>query len=118
MLVGASCWRTCIDLRVEEIEIKNVEHLGILAGLIDEIGIEAIINEAVGTDNRQKLTPGQVVKAIILKGLGFVSRPLYLFSQDGGIPILMRAGDGFFASLSQLVANIIYFAERPAECGV
>jgi hypothetical protein len=65
---------------VEEIEIKNVEHLGILAGLIDEIGIEAIINEAVGTNNRQKLTPGQVVKAIILKGLGFVSRPLYLFS--------------------------------------
>jgi hypothetical protein len=25
--------------------------------------------------------------------------------------------NGFFASLSQLVANIIYFAERPAECG-
>jgi hypothetical protein len=45
---------------VEEIEIKNVEHLGILAGLIDEIGIEAIINEAVGTDNREKLTPGQI----------------------------------------------------------
>jgi tetratricopeptide (TPR) repeat protein len=26
--------------------------------------------------------------------------------------------NGFFASLSQLVANIIYFAERPAECGL
>ena len=30
----------------------------------------------------------------------------------------MMNENGFFASLSQLVANIIYFAERPAECGL
>jgi len=34
-----------------------------------------------GSDSRKKVNTGQVVKAIILNGLGFVARPLYLFSQ-------------------------------------
>ena len=29
----------------------------------------------------EKITAGQVIKALILIGLGIVSRPLYLFSQ-------------------------------------
>ncbi len=65
----------------EEIEIQNLDHLGIVAGLIDEIGIVEIINEKLGKDSREKISSGQVVKALILNGLGMVSRPLYLFSQ-------------------------------------
>ena len=30
---------------------------------------------------REKIATGQVIKALILNGLGMVSRPLYLFSQ-------------------------------------
>ena len=52
-----------------------------IAGIIDEIGIEKIINDALGTDEREIVTAGQIVKAIILNGLGFISRPLYLFPQ-------------------------------------
>ena len=55
--------------------------MGIVAGIIDEIGIGEKINELIGTDDREKVNAGEVVKAIILNGLGFVSRPLYLFSQ-------------------------------------
>ncbi|WP_198138968.1 DUF4277 domain-containing protein [Crocosphaera watsonii] len=29
---------------LEEIQVKNLDHLGIVAGLIDEIGIVKIIN--------------------------------------------------------------------------
>ena len=40
-----------------------------------------LINQKLGVDNREKITTGQVIKALILNGLGMVSRPLYLFSQ-------------------------------------
>lgn len=78
-----------------EIEIKNIDHLGIVAGLIDEIGIVEIINSKLGTDVREKISSGTLVKAILINGLGFVSRPLYLFSQffeDKGIETLLGAG--------------------------
>lgn len=65
----------------EEIQVQNINHLGLIAGIIDEIGIEEIINDALGTDGREIVTAGQIVKAIILNGLGFISRPLYLFPQ-------------------------------------
>ena len=64
-----------------EIEIKNINHLGIIAGIIDDIGIEEIINQEIGVEDGEIVTSGQIVKAIILNGLGFVSRPLYLFPQ-------------------------------------
>ena len=31
---------------LEEIQVKNLDHLGIVAGLIDEIGIVKIINNS------------------------------------------------------------------------
>ena len=39
-----------------------------------------LINQKLGVDNREKITTGQVIKALILNGLGMVSRPLYLFT--------------------------------------
>ncbi len=66
---------------LEEIQVKNLDHLGIVAGLVDEIGIVEIVNQKLGIDVREKISAGMVVKSIIINGLGFVSRPLYLFSQ-------------------------------------
>ena len=66
---------------LEEIQVKNLDHLGIVAGLIDEIEIAKIINNKLGIDVREKISAGTVVKSILINGLGFVSRPLYLFSQ-------------------------------------
>jgi transposase len=65
----------------QEIISQNLDHLGIVAGIIDEIDIVKIINEKLGTDRREKITSGQVVKALILNALGMVSRPLYMFPQ-------------------------------------
>ncbi|NES01758.1 MAG: IS1634 family transposase [Okeania sp. SIO2F4] len=80
---------------MEEITIKNLDHLGIVAGLIDEIKIVEIINQKLGVDNREKITSGQVIKALILNGLGMVSRPLYLFShffEDKAVEKLLGVG--------------------------
>lgn len=65
----------------QDFQSKNLDHLGIIAGIIDEIGIVEKINEIFLIDSREKINTGEVVKAIILNGLGFVSKPLYLFSQ-------------------------------------
>lgn len=61
--------------------VQNVDHLGIVAGLIDEIGIVGYINEKVGTDPREKVSAGIIVKAMLLNGLGFISAPLYMFER-------------------------------------
>ena len=54
-----------------------------------------LINQKLGVNNREKIATGQVIKALILNGLGMVSRPLYLFSQffeDKAIEKLNRTG--------------------------
>ncbi len=65
--------------QLKNLEIKTINHLGIIAGIIDEIGIVEIINEQLGTHPEEIVSPGIVIKATILNGLGFVSQPLYLF---------------------------------------
>ena len=62
-----------------QIQVANLDHLGLVAGMIDAIGIEEKINHLVGTQPGEKVSPGQAVKAMILNGLGLVSAPLYLF---------------------------------------
>jgi transposase len=67
--------------KATEITVENLDHLGLIAGLIDEIGIVQKINELVGEQPGEIVSPGLVVKAMILNGLGVVSAPLYLFSK-------------------------------------
>jgi transposase len=64
-----------------DLVVQNVDRLGIVMGLIDEIEIVAYINQKLGTDPRENVRVGLIVKAILLNGLGFVSLPLYLFEQ-------------------------------------
>ena len=61
------------------VEIKNLDHLGLVAGIIDEIGIVDKINELIEENHTEKVRAGKVVKAMILNGMGLVSSPLYIF---------------------------------------
>jgi transposase len=61
--------------------ILNLDHLGIVAGIIDEMGIVEQINTSIGRKSREKVSAGVIVKAMLLNGLGFVSAPLYMFSK-------------------------------------
>jgi len=65
----------------QQITIKNLDHLGLIAGIIDDLGIENIVNSLIKTDKREKVSAGTIVKAIILNGLGYLSKPLYLFPE-------------------------------------
>ena len=63
-----------------DLKIKNLNHLGIIAGIIDEIGIVEIINDRLGVKPQEKVSTGIIVKGIIINAMGFLSSPLYLFS--------------------------------------
>ena len=40
-----------------EIQVKNLDHLGLVAGIVDELGIVETINELLG------IQPGEIVSA-------------------------------------------------------
>jgi transposase len=58
---------------------RSLEHLGIIAAIVEGMGIVDFINERLPKLRHHKLTHGDVVLAIILNGLGFTERRLYLF---------------------------------------
>jgi hypothetical protein len=39
-----------------QIDVQDLDHLGIIAGIVDEIGIVEIINKEIGTDEREKVS--------------------------------------------------------------
>jgi transposase len=102
---------------LEKIEIKNLNHLGIIAGIIDEIGLVEIVNEQLGTNSTEIVSPGVIIKAIILKntqgdlvkeipikithGYSRDHRPdlkqfilNLIVSGDGDVPIFIETGSG------------------------
>jgi transposase len=64
-----------------QLTVKNLDHLGIIAAIVDELGIVDYLNEQLGERDSTKISAGLVVKAMLLNGLGFINSPLYLFSK-------------------------------------
>jgi transposase len=78
-----------------EIGVHNLDHLGIVAGIVDQLGIVEYINSKLGVHPNEKVSAGVIVKAMILNGLGFVSAPLYMFEKFFvGIPTEHLLGEG------------------------
>ena len=67
--------------KIPEITVQNLDHLGLVAGIIHRIQIIEKIEWLVGCQPGEIVSPGHAVKAMILNGLGLVSAPLYLFSK-------------------------------------
>ena len=63
-------------------ESKVIDHLGLVAAMIDELELPQQIDQAIAQDIEQRtLSVGQAAKAMILNGLGFVNQRLYLVPQ-------------------------------------
>ncbi len=78
---------------------KQLEHLGLVAGMCDELGLVDLIDQLIPQDEEKPIVSlGQAVKAMILNGLGFANRALYLtpwfFS---GKPVKRLIGEGIEA---------------------
>lgn len=73
---------------------QRLDHLGIVAGICNQIGLIEQIDQQVGP-NKRKVSVGQAVQAMVLNGLGFVSRPLYLspeFFENKPVDLLVGEG--------------------------
>ena len=64
-----------------EYQSKNLDHLGIVSQICDEIGIVEAVDQFLPPDPNMKISCGECVKLMIINGLGFTSRPLYLEAQ-------------------------------------
>lgn len=61
-------------------ETQRMDHLGIVAGICQEIGLIEEIDRQVGP-SEQKVSCGQGTQAMVLNALGFSSRALYLMPE-------------------------------------
>jgi transposase len=61
----------------QRFETMRMDHHGIVAGICREIGLVEQINQKVGRGER-KVSCGEATLAMVLNGLGFCSRALYL----------------------------------------
>ena len=61
---------------------KSLDHLGLVSGLCNELGVVECIDSVVPKNNDNvKISNGELVLAMILNGLGFVGRTLHMFPQ-------------------------------------
>lgn len=75
--------------------IKRLDHLGIIAGVIKDLGLVELINQRLGTYDDETLSAGEVVAGMIINGLGFSQKPLSLtplFFQQRPLELLFREG--------------------------
>ncbi|GCE18266.1 IS1634 family transposase [Dictyobacter kobayashii] len=80
--------------RAEEYQNERLDHLGIVAGVCQEIGLAAWL-DALEPNQQRVVSYGTATVAMILNGLGFANRQLYLvpqFFENKPVAHLLGAG--------------------------
>ena len=76
-------------------QIERLDHHGIVAGVIDDLGIVDMLDEMLGTDEQEEISMGDAVKGMIINGLGFSDKPVSLtplFFEQLPVEALFRPG--------------------------
>ena len=82
-----------------EYQTERLDHLGIIAGVCQEAGIAEWLNERAGEQSRS-VSVGTATVAMILNGLGFNNRQLYLVPQYfENKPVEHLLGEGITADM-------------------
>jgi transposase len=69
-------------VKAKDISTEVIDHHGLVAAVSRDLGISEKINRRIGSkDPRRKIQPGLAVIAMIINGLGFTNRRLYLTPQ-------------------------------------
>jgi transposase len=80
---------------MESVCVERLDHLGVIAEVIKDIGLIAMIDARLVPDDQEEITPGEAVAGMILNGLGFANRPLSLtpqFFANRPLDLLFREG--------------------------
>jgi len=80
---------------MEAVRVERLDHLGLIASVINELGLVSLIDARLKPDDQEEITPGEALKGMILNGLGFANRPLSLtpqFFANKPLDLLFRPG--------------------------
>ncbi len=80
---------------MESVRVERLDHLGLIASVINALGLVSMIDARLQPDDQEAITPGEAVKGMILNGLGFANRPLSLtpqFFAGKPLDLLFRPG--------------------------
>jgi len=80
---------------VEAVSVERLDHLGVVASVIKELGIIEMIDARLPRHDQEAITAGEAVAGMILNGLGFANRPLSLtpqFFANKPLDVLFRPG--------------------------
>jgi len=70
-----------IEVLNGEIQTAAIDHYGLIAAICQDPKIAEKIDSRLSKDLQRKVSPSTVVVAMIINGLGFTSRRLYLAHQ-------------------------------------
>src|SRR5262249_47842589 len=89
-------YRPYIPPKPQSYRTLILDHLGLVAGMFEELGITEVIDKATQQDPAMRIvTAGPAVKAMVLHGRGFLNQQLYRvphFFQHQPISRLMAPG--------------------------
>ena len=80
---------------METVIVKRLDHLGLVASVIKDLGIVEMIDARLGLHDQEEISAGEAVAGMILNGLGFSDRPLTLtpqFFANKPLDLLFREG--------------------------
>ena len=80
---------------MKRVTVERIDHLGIVAGVIKDLGIIEMIDTRIPKDSKENISAGEAIAGMILNGLGFSNRPLSLtpqFFENKPLDIFFRPG--------------------------
>ncbi len=80
---------------METVIVERLDHLGLVASVIKDLGIVEMIDARLGLHDQEEISAGEAVAGMILNGLGFSDRPLTLtpqFFANKPLDLLFREG--------------------------
>jgi len=80
---------------MEAVRVERLDHLGLIASVINDLGLVSRIDARLKPDDQETIPPGEAIKGMILNGLGFANRPLSLtpqFFANKPLDLLFRPG--------------------------
>ena len=69
---------------MEQVRVERLAHLGLIASVMKDLGLIAMIDRRLVPDEQEVSAPGEAVAGMFLNGLGFANRPVSLTPQFFG----------------------------------
>jgi transposase len=77
------------------VSVERLDHLGVVASVIKDLGLIEMIDARLGRDDQEEISAGEAIAGMILNGLGFSDRPMTLtpqFFANTPLDLLFREG--------------------------